>query len=89
MAFTLAFQQPIFDNRDCIRGTTTRPLPEFGSFETLAFAWKKADMVHREWRLDLGDGDNIQVWENGQRVLPRDHAFWLSESDLAEADLPF
>jgi hypothetical protein len=85
MAFTLAIQQPIFDNRDCIRGTTTRPLTEFGSFETLAFAWKKADMVHREWRLDLGDGDNIQVWENGKRSMPP----ILSMTADGELDLPF
>lgn len=68
MAYVLKIQSPVFDNRDCIRGTRTRPLPEFGSFETVAFAFKKADLLHDQWHLELGDGDNIQVWENGQRV---------------------
>ncbi|KKI36000.1 hypothetical protein VI03_24765 [Burkholderia vietnamiensis] len=68
MAYTLKIQSPVFDNRDCIRGTRTRSLPEFGSFETVAFAFKKADLLHDQWHLELGDGDNIQVWENGQRV---------------------
>ncbi|WP_321967194.1 hypothetical protein [Burkholderia cepacia] len=69
MAYTLKIQSPVFDNRDCIRGTVTRSLPEFGSFETVAFAFKKADMIHDEWHLDLGDGDNVQVWQDDQRVV--------------------
>ena len=69
MAFTLKIQRPIFDNRDCIRGTTTRPLNEFGSFETEAFAFRKAEMIHDDWCLELGDGDNVQVWKDGKRVM--------------------
>lgn len=69
MAYTLKIQSPIFDNRDCIRGTVTRALPEFGSFETVAFAFKKAGMIYEEWHLHLGDGDNVQVWQDGQRIV--------------------
>ncbi|HDR9163666.1 TPA: hypothetical protein QDB28_004070 [Burkholderia vietnamiensis] len=67
--YVLAIQSPIFDSRDCIVGTRTRALPEFGAFETLAWATRKAALIHDEWHLDLGDGANIQVWENGKRVV--------------------
>jgi hypothetical protein len=82
--YTLAIQFPIFDNRDCIRGTRTRTLPEFGAFETLAWAFRKADMVHDDWRLDLGDGDNIQVWQDDRRVT-RPRAAWADD----DYELPF
>jgi hypothetical protein len=92
MAYTLAIQSPVFNGFDAITGWHTHAMPEYGSFETIGMAFKKADLLHDEFRLDLGDGDNIQVWEGGQRVHtppPRDHAYWLSEADLAESDLPF
>jgi len=79
MSYTLMIQQPVFDNRDCIRGTTTRALPEFGAFETEAFAFYKAAMIHDAWCLDLGDGDNIQVWKDGKRVVCARAALFFDE----------
>jgi hypothetical protein len=83
--YTLAIQSPIFDNRDCIRGTRTTILREFGAFETLAWAFRKADRLHDEWKLDLGDGDNVQVWQDGKRVQ-RPRAEWAKDDDF---ELPF
>lgn len=85
--YTLAIQSPIFDNRDCIRGTRTTQLREFGAFETLAWAFRKADQLHDEWSLDLGDGANIQVWSDGACVA-RPRAEWAHEHPT-EFDLPF
>lgn len=85
MAFTLKIQSPIFDNRDCIRGTRTHTLTEFGSFETEAFAFRKAVMVHDDWHLDLGDGANVQVWKDGERVVRARPMV----TDDGESDLPF
>lgn len=84
--YTLAIQSPIFDNRDCIRGTRTTQLREFGAFETLAWAFRKADQLYHAWSLELGDGDNIQVWRDGARVT-RPLAAWASSDD--DFDLPF
>lgn len=83
MAFTLKIQSPIFDSRDCIRGTRTRALAEFGSFETEAFAFRKAAMIHDAWSLDLGDGDNVQVWKDGERVLCANPMAIDDDGDLA------
>jgi hypothetical protein len=68
MAFTLKLQYPIFDDRDCIRGSRTEALPEFGAFETAAYAFKLADKIYHDYGFDLGDGENVQVWSDGARV---------------------
>jgi hypothetical protein len=60
-AFYLTITSPIFDNRDCIRGTRTTRIAEVGTYETEAMAFKKAQLLHDLWGLDLGDGDHISV----------------------------
>jgi endo-1,4-beta-mannosidase len=68
--YTLWMKQPVFDHRDCIRGTTTMHMPEYGAFETAGMAAKKADMLYTELRLDLGDGEMVLVFKDG-KPLPR------------------
>jgi hypothetical protein len=60
-AFYLTITSPIYDNRDCIRGTRTTRIDEVGTYETEAMAFKKADQLRDLWCLDLGDGDHISV----------------------------
>lgn len=86
MSYILALQSPVYDGRDAITGWRTRLMPEYGFFETIGMAFKKADLLHDEFRLDLGDGDNIQVWEDGRRVhrapSAQGIAYWPADPNL-------
>jgi hypothetical protein len=91
MAFVLVITSPRYHHStDAIIGSHSRVMDELGTFETSGWACKKADLLYNEYRLDLGDGDDIHV-RNAADPFNRDPmetaTTFVSSDD--DCDIPF
>lgn len=82
MAFYLTYTSPRYDNLDRCVGSFTSRCEELGTFETLAWAEAKADLLGRE---TYGEIDFRVHRTDGQPLYPRP----VSTIMAFEDDIPF